>query len=337
MIHASGPSLATAAAIADDLLFPAAAQVDLSGQLPASHLDALAAAGLYGAQGPPDLGRTDDFQRVVEVLAAGCLTTTFVWIQHHGAVRAVAAGPDDLRRRWLRPLCTGATRSAVAQAGVRPGPPALRATRVPGGFQFDGEAPWVTGWGYVQVIHTAARMADDTVVWALVDAVAGPALAVEPLRLAAVDASRTVLMRFDRLFVPDDRVTAVMPLAEWPARDAAGLRTNGSLSLGATRRCVSLLEPAAPEPAAVLMAELDAARSRLDAATPADLPPARAAASELALRSAATLAVAAGARGVLAGEHAQRLLREAAFLLVFASRPAIRTELFGLVGRPPAQ
>jgi hypothetical protein len=128
-----------------------------------------------------------------------------------------------------------------------------------------------------------------------------------------------------------------MPLAAWPARDSAGLRTNGSLSLGATLRCVRLLEPASPEVAAALGVELDACRSRLDAATPADLPQARAAASELALRSAATLAVAAGARGVLAGEHAQRLLREASFLLVFGSRPAIRMQLLGLVGRPPAQ
>jgi alkylation response protein AidB-like acyl-CoA dehydrogenase len=328
-------SLTAAAALADGLLFPSAGQVDLTGELPAGHLDALAAAGLYGVQGPVDLGGIDDFQSVVEILAGGCLTTTFVWIQHHGAVRAVAAGPEGLRRRWLRPLCTGGVRAAVAQAGVRPGPPTLRASRVPGGYCFDGEAPWVTGWGHVRVIHTAARMADDTVVWALVDAVAGPGLTVEPLHLVAVDASRTVLVRFESLFVSDDRITATIPLADWPVRDAAGLRTNGSLSLGATDRCVRLLEPLAPDRATALRSELEACRGRLDLATPADLPPARAAASELALRSAATLAVAAGARGILAGEPAQRLLREAAFLLVFGSRPAIRTELLRLVGPPP--
>ena len=57
------------------------------------------------------------------------------------------------------------------------------------------------------------------------------------------------------------------------------------------------------------------------------MPTARAAASELALRAAATLVAAAGARSIIAGEHPQRLLREAAFLLVFGSRPGIRTEL----------
>ena len=32
----------------------------------------------------------------------------------------------------------------------------------------------------------------------------------------------------------------------------------------------------------------------------------------------------AGSRGILAGEHPQRLAREALFLLVFGSRPAIK-------------
>lgn len=325
--------------LAEDLLFPAAATVDLTGELPPSHLDALAAAGLYGAQGPRELGGFGDdteFQRVVEDLAGGCLATTFVWIQHHGAVRAVAAGSAELRERWLDGLCTGVCRAGVAQAGARPGPATLRARPVDGGYILDGEATWVTGWGLVDVIHTAARLDEDTVVWLLVEARAGAGLSVEPLRLVAVNASRTVLMRFDGLFVGADRVTSIMPLSDWPTRDAAGLRTNGSLSLGAISRCVRLLEPIAAEPAAALRAELDGRREQLDGAGPDRLPAARAAASELALRTASTLAVAAGARGILTGEHPQRLVREATFLLVFGSRPALRRELIGLVADAPS-
>ena len=41
--------------------------------------------------------------------------------------------------------------------------------------------------------------------------------------------------------------------------------------------------------------------------------------------------VRTGSRAVLAGNHAQRLYREAGFLLVFGSRPAIRDELLGLL------
>jgi alkylation response protein AidB-like acyl-CoA dehydrogenase len=280
------------------------------------------------------LGDDPQAHRVVETLAGACLATTFVLIQHRGAVRAAAAAPERLREEWLRPLCSGERRAAVSQAGVRPGLAALSARRVADGYIFDGEAPWVTGWGFVDVVHTAARQADDTIVWALVDARVSETLTVQPLRLAAVNASRTVQVSFRRHFVPDDRVTSTTPLADWPTRDAASLRTNGSLSLGSAGRCLTLLEPLEPAPAVTLAEELRACRDRLDAPDPDALPPARSAASELTLRAAGTLAVAAGARGILAGEHPQRLLREAAFLLVFGSRPAIRQELLRLVSRP---
>jgi alkylation response protein AidB-like acyl-CoA dehydrogenase len=320
--------IAAAERLADDLLAPAAAAVDESGVLPRAHLDALASAGLYAVAGGELAHRT------VEILAAACLTTTFVWVQHHGSVRAVQAAESPVRDEWLEPLRTGQIRAAVAQAAVRPGPPSVRATPVPGGFVFDGEAPWVTGWGLVNVVHTAARDPGDTVIWALLDADAGPTLAVEPLRLAAVNASRTVLVRFTGHFVPAGRVTGTFPFSEWTQRDAAGLRTNGSLALGAVAGCLRRLAANLHAPlSADLAAELDARRAQLDTAGPADLPAARAAAAELAMRAASTLVVASGAGGILAGAAAERLLREAAFLLVFGSRPAIRADLLRLVSR----
>jgi hypothetical protein len=54
---------------------------------------------------------------------------------------------------------------------------------------------------------------------------------------------------------------------------------------------------------------------------------ARAAASAFALQAAGLLTAATGARAVLHDEHAQRLVREATFLLVFGSRPTIKTAL----------
>jgi alkylation response protein AidB-like acyl-CoA dehydrogenase len=68
-------------------------------------------------------------------------------------------------------------------------------------------------------------------------------------------------------------------------------------------------------------------RSDLDAADPGELPAARAAAAELAWRATGSLVVAQGARSIVTDHHAQRLAREALFLLVFGSRPAIRDEL----------
>ena len=48
-------AVALARQLADDLLFPDAMRVDVLDRLPSAHIDALAAAGLYGAIAPGGL------------------------------------------------------------------------------------------------------------------------------------------------------------------------------------------------------------------------------------------------------------------------------------------
>ncbi|MGH3657015.1 MAG: acyl-CoA dehydrogenase family protein, partial [Micromonosporaceae bacterium] len=116
------------------------------------------------------------------------------------------------------------------------------------------------------------------------------------------------------------------PQHVWAERDPATLRSHGSLCLGVTARCCTLLG------AGVWNGQLDACREALDSAGPEELPAARAAAAELALRAAAMLTVTMGSRSVLLDEHGQRLLREATFLLVFGSRPGIKAALLDRLG-----
>jgi alkylation response protein AidB-like acyl-CoA dehydrogenase len=308
-----------------DELFDRALGVDAAGIVPKENLDLLADGGYYGLAGPPEAGGMGidlaTGQDVIEILASGCLTTTFVWIQHHGTVFAVGtAAPEALRDEWLGPLCRGARRSGVAFAGLLPGDPILTATLDGADWVLDGVAPWVTGWGRIDVVHVAARAGED-VVWMLVDAVEGETLTVDRLPLVAVDASATVTLRFDGLRVPAARVTYREPHAVRLARDAEGLRLNGSLALGIAGRCCALMGPGP------LDEQLTRCREALDSATAEIMPVARAAASELALRAAARLIVNAGARSIVMDHHAQRLAREALFLLVFASRTSIKREL----------
>jgi alkylation response protein AidB-like acyl-CoA dehydrogenase len=262
----------------------------------------------------------------VESLASGCLTTTFVWLQHRNPVRAIAASQTPgLRDRWLAPLCRGERRAGIALAGNRPGPPILRATRTPvGDVLLNGEAPWVSGWGLVDVVLVAARI-DDAVVSTLVDARDTPTLHVEHLRLVGANASGTVTLRFRDHVVSAERVVGAEPHADVLARDAEGLRLNGSLALGVADRCCRMMGPTAFDE------QLTAVRRALDDATTEGLPEARAAASDLAMRAATALTVAHGSRSILTDQHPQRLAREALFLLVFGSRPPIRTELLRLI------
>lgn len=325
------PSLREAARIADEVLFPAALEVDTADRVPVEHLDLLAEKGFYGLAAPGGLSALDlpDYAsvcRAVETLAGGCLTTTLVWMQHHGAVSAAAntANPA-VRDRYLEDLASGRRRAGVAvTAAVRPGPPMLRAEAVDGGWVLDGNAPWVTGWDMIDTLYVAGRDETDTLVLAMIDATEGESLAVEPpLDMVAASASRTVTMHFSRYFVPAERITATMPREQYVAGDHEAVRFNGNLALGVAARAVDLIGDDGTQ----LAAELATRRDRLTTAEPADVPVARALVSEFALRASAALSTHTGGRSILPSSHAQRLIREATFLLVFGSRPGIRTSL----------
>ncbi|HXY44470.1 MAG TPA: acyl-CoA dehydrogenase family protein [Acidimicrobiales bacterium] len=328
-----------AAELSDSLLFPSALEVDQASAVPVSHLDALASAGLYGMAGPPDHGglglEPEEAMEVIERLASGCLTTTFVWLQHHAAVRAVSIAGGAVAEQWLRPLCDGERRAGVAFAGLRrPGPPLLAAEQTGESWAITGAAPWVTGWSLIDVMLVAARvpaMPGAPVLWLLVDAVEGQGLSVERLRLEAVDASVTVRAAFDGVQVSEDRVIGIEPFAHWQERDAGGLRPNGHLSLGLARRCARLLGG----PAGLAIGELVVERRRhLAGGDVGQLPRARAEAAELALAAATSLVIETGGRAVLMDSMAQLLARQAIFLLVFGQTPAIKSEQLRLRARP---
>lgn len=327
-------AVAAARELADEVLFPAAMEVDGADAVPGAHLDRLAAAGLYGAAGPRDAGGLELDQEtmglVVEALAGGCLATAFVWIQHHGLVRNLApSGRSALRDEWLAPLCRGERRAGIALAGLLPGPPRLRAEGAGDGWEVEGHAPWVSGWGLIDVLLVAARGPGEEVVWLVVDAREGGGLTAERQRLVAADASRTVHLTFSRLRVPAGRHVRTDPYEESGWAGGGNLRLNGSLALGVAGRCCRLIGPSG------LDAELESCRSGLDRGGAGGMAEARAAASELAVRAAAALLVHAGSSSILRGAHAQRLYREAAFLLVFGSRAAIRAGLLRRLGVSP--
>lgn len=324
--------------IAETVLFPQAMDVDEMEAVPRAQLDTLASAGLYGAPVTRAAGGLGlDFLNVcavAEELAAGCLATAFVWIQHFGLLLTLTAPdtPSALRDQWLLPACRGELRGGLALAGMAPGPPLLRAVPADGGWELHGTAPWVSGWGLVDVLQVAARGPEDTLVTLIMDAAPLQGLTVTRQRLVAADASVTVRLDFTGVTVPATRVTGRTPFDPSAGLNPPGLRINGSLALGIAARCCRLIGPSR------LDDELTACRARLDRCLDEDhtsMAGARAAASELAMRAAAALVVHAGSGSVTRDRHAQRLAREALFTLVFGSRPHIKADLLRRLGAAP--
>jgi len=203
---------------------------------------------------------------------------------------------------------------------MRPGPADLHAVEDGDGWVLNGTSPWVTGWGRIDVVYAGARTEDGRIVWLLVDAQESGSLRAERVPLIAVNASATMHLEFENHLVPADRVVSVLTYREPPAHDGGG-RHNGSLALGVASRCCRLIGETP------LRDEVDAVRAQLDDADEFQMAAARAAACEIAVRCASALVVHTGSGAAVAHNHAERLMREATFLLVFGSRPAIRNAL----------
>lgn len=314
------------ARIAEEVLFAQALEVDANAQIPPGHFGALADAGLFGVAGPVQAGGLDldapALRRVREVLAGGCLTTAFVWAQHQGVVRRLRRAPAAIGRKWLPDLCAGRVRGGLVLAGLLPTPePLLRIRPSHDGFTISGGAPAVSGWGHIGVLLvTARREAEGEVVHVLVDP-RSPGLHFQPLRLAALNGTQTVALEFHTVRVSAMAIAHVEPLPAWQAA-GEGVRANGAFAIGVADRCARIGGEG------WMREEVAACRTALDdAADGEELARARAGAALLAHRLAAHLVAAQGSSALDLREHAQRLAREAIFLLAFGQRPAIRQAL----------
>lgn len=334
--------------IAEEVLFPAALEVDARGAIPGSHFDLLAAEGFYGLAGDSERSGVEvDFPsliRILETLSSGCLTTTFTWIQHYSVVRGLTGTANpELREKYLDAAIRGEVRGGVSFAGAIPQPPRLWAAATDSGWLLTGEAPFVTGWGIVDVLQISARntalragQPTGTIVTGLIDAQAGAGITVEPLHMVAAQGSNTVRLRFADYVLPAEKVTAEVTHSDFLANQVMSSRRSGCLATGVAERCIRMIdEVGRAQVAALLQAQLREIRNRLDAGLddPETLPAARAAASELAYRAAGALVVAVGSAGILARQHAQRLVREATFTLVAAGRPDIKDSLLKVLAR----
>lgn len=317
--------------IADTVLFPAAESVDADGEIPSGHFEVLAAEGFYGLAANSDDGpEFDELPEIIETLCGGCLATAFTWMQHAGVVMSLS-GTDNaaMKDRYLSALVDGSVKAGVAFAGAIPRPPKLYARRTETGYVLDGSAPFVSGWGIVDILQVSARDEfDDSIVHSIIPAVSVAGITVEPLSLIAADASNTVRLRFDGVEIADGQVVSVVGDEQFQAGQLYGSWINGCMAMGVARRAITQMEELGVDTES-FSREHGVVRTRFDDALSGnyDIFQARAEGSNLAVRAAAALVAATGSSALVGHGTAERLVREATFTLVGASRPQIRTAL----------
>ncbi|MFI6035904.1 acyl-CoA dehydrogenase family protein [Streptomyces sp. NPDC051315] len=340
------PLVTSARRLADELLAPHAERVDQEG-VPVSHLTEIRRSGLLGANAPKEYGGSAAPAAVVretaEILAGACCSTWFVQTQHHTPVLTLARSEAPVRDRLLAPLARGELLSGVAYAHLRAYPRTpVRVSRERGGRRFEGTVPWYTGWGLNDVMLLAGVTDAGEALFAFADAREQPGLrASEPMRLAALTASRTVSLELDGLWLPEESVVLRTPYEQWAATDHPKTVNAGPALFGITESALALLDE---DTAAPLRARLAEVRGRAYALADHPVPheyaeerlALRTQAYEVLLTATTAAVVAGGGRSMLLSSRAQRLAREALFLLVQGQTPASRTaHLNALAGGLP--
>ncbi|MER6347154.1 acyl-CoA dehydrogenase family protein [Streptomyces sp. NPDC001595] len=342
------PLVARARRLAEDLLVPHAERVDQEGGVPASHLAAVRESGVLGVSAPPEYGGAgapDGVAREIqEVLAGACGSTWFVQTQHHTPVRMLARSELPVRERLLRPLATGELLAGIAYAHVRAFPRVpVRAAAERGGWRFDGRVPWYTGWGLNDVMLLAGVTDAAEVVFAFTEAREQPGLvASAPMRLAALTAARTVALELDGLWVPEEAVVLRTPQERFARTDVPRSTNTSPAVFGVAYAALRLLDgaPGTEETAAALRARLDEVRRQAYALADHPVPHERIE-ERLALRTLAydlmravttAAVVAGGGRTMGLDSPAQRLAREAMFLLVQGQTAPVREAHLAALG-----
>ncbi|MBK6011444.1 acyl-CoA dehydrogenase family protein [Streptomyces sp. MBT53] len=312
--------------LADDLLAPRAEQVDQEG-VPASHIEAIKQSGLLGVSAPVAYGGSAApgavARETAEILAGACCSTWFVQTQHHTPVMTLAKSELPVRERLLGPLSRGELMSGVAYAHLRAYPRIpVRVSRERGGWRFDGTVPWYTGWGLNDVMLLAGVTDADEALFAFTEAREQPGLrSSTPMRLAALTASRTVSLELDGLWLPQEAVALHVPYAQWAEADRPKPTNAAPAVFGVAAAALALLDE---NTAAPLRSRLDEVREQAYALAEHPVPhehlaerlALRTQAYEVLMTATTAAVVAGGGRSLSLTSRAQRLAREALFLLV---------------------
>jgi len=257
--------LAAAQRVGETILGPNAQISDRASGPNPVNFRALAKAGLLGLTVPAEYGGLDASGAAMrdysEILASYCGVTAFVQAQHFGPCRMIfKSGNDQLKRCLLPDLAAGRRMCAVSFAHLRrPGPPVLRAEPLAdgSGYLLNGTTPWVTGWGLMDQVVFGATLPDErfVYVWAPGSAADYPEVfagirmpedqgrltASKPLALCAMNASATVELTCENLFVPIEHKLSESDRPTMQRNDRGGVLGATAMPMGCTLASVRLL------------------------------------------------------------------------------------------------
>ena len=273
-------------------------------------------------------------------LAELCLTTAFIMTQRDAACHRIATSDNHSLRQQLLPRhCSGKSMATVGISHLSTSRqhwsrPSVAATRTATGYQLSGEAPWVTGAGYADLLVTGGSLEDGHQILVAIPTNRSGITISPPLKLLALGESSTGSVLFDGVAVEQNELLAgpVPQVMKIGATGGTGSLTTTAVALGAACRTLQHLQqessarPDLSESVDHLQAEATQLRADLIAAAtqtavssePSTAEQLRFCANSLVMRAAQVLMCVSKGAGFISGHPAERSLREALFFQVWS-------------------
>jgi alkylation response protein AidB-like acyl-CoA dehydrogenase len=314
-------------------------RLDASGEWPEEDLRVLATLGAMRWAVPLVFGGEElspiEMHFRYEAIASASLTTALILTQRDSAIGIIsAAAQSSFRDELLAKLANNELFTTVGIAQLttsrQRGRPAIAATAMEDGkFRVDGEVPWVTGAGHAQFIVCGAPLEDGRQILFALPTVLPGVRVFPPLPLVALRGSHTTSVQCKNVILEPRHIL------HGPAERVLEIRRNSLpigqtfLAMGLTVEALNLMESIESDTAREARTQLESQLGELRGKVldfcnpvsnpdPARGPELRGACIDLALRATHVAISLYKGASLLAGHPAQRLAREAMFLLVWS-------------------
>lgn len=286
-----------------------------------------------------------DFHRFQMLVARYSGSLAFLQTQHQSAAYQISLSSNkNLKEQYLPYLSQGKILIGVGFSQLRrQGEPVMKAIPVSGGYQLDGEVPWITGFGFFQHFIIGATLDNGNAVYGIMpfeEIDRNDRSKIEfsaPMELAAMSSTNTVSARLSNWFLEKDRVLSIVPPEAIALKDRDNVLHHGFFALGCAQAGLDILETASKRKKLTfidrafdsLQQEVDKCCQSMFAALSPESETfearlqLRARSIDLANRCAQAAIVASSGRANSLEHPAQRVYREALMFSVFGQTTAV--------------
>ncbi len=235
---------------------PVASQIDENPLALKEALQGLGNRSLLALRVPKSWGGAEvseeTYRRFQQLVPRYSGALAFLQTQHQSAAEMLTNSENEsLKRQYLPYMGTGQVLVGVGFSQLRrQGDPPVKAIPVEGGYQLEGEVPWVTGFGFFQDFIVGAALPDGRAVYGMVPFIercqdAGGAIAFsEPMELGAIASTNTVTATLTDWFLPEEGVVFVKRAGAIHENDRKNVLYHGFSALGCARAGLDILEAA---------------------------------------------------------------------------------------------